>query len=117
MLSNTAETKPRPRVVCQEAAGNFSTGMSDAQVTRASRKTEPLNASGSSLQSGRRSVAVSRIATQTAAPMTGKWSSTAGKYRLAATLAPIAASRMTPTIAMRAQSTRCWTLASLMIGE
>ena len=27
MLSNTAETKPRPKAVCQEATGNFSTGI------------------------------------------------------------------------------------------
>ena len=29
MLSNTAETKPRPSAVCHEAAGSFSTGIID----------------------------------------------------------------------------------------
>src|SRR5262245_49066429 len=67
ILSNTAETKPRPSVVCHDAAGSFSTGMSEAQVTSASRNTDPLNASGSRPQSGRRAAAVARMATQTAA--------------------------------------------------
>ena len=43
------------------------------------------------------------MATHTAAPMTGKWSSTAGKRRLANTLAPMAASRIAPTIACMKQ--------------
>jgi hypothetical protein len=52
MLSNTAEMKPRDSVLCQEAGGSFSTGINEAQVTNASRKIEPLNASGSSFHSG-----------------------------------------------------------------
>src|SRR5215470_17478164 len=42
MLSNTAETKPSPRAVCHDAAGSFSTGIIEAQVTSASRKMVPL---------------------------------------------------------------------------
>src|SRR5688572_20355009 len=98
MLSNTAEIQPSAKVVCQEAGGSFSTGISEAQVTSASRNTDPLNASGSSFQSGGRHAAVATIATHTAAPITGKWSRTCGKRRLATTLAPIAASRITATI-------------------
>ena len=47
--------------VCQDAAGSFSTGIIEAQVTSDSRKMVPLNASGSSSQSGLRSGAVTRM--------------------------------------------------------
>ncbi len=62
---------PRPKAECQEAAGNFSTGIIDAQSTSDRRKIEPLTVSGSTSQSGRRTTTESRIATHTATPM--KW--------------------------------------------
>ena len=71
MLSNTADTKPRPSAVCQDASGSFSTGIIEAQVTSASRKIVPLKVSGMTSQSGRRSGAVTRITTHTARPITG----------------------------------------------
>src|SRR5436305_1397284 len=42
MLSKTADTKPRPSAVCQEATGSRSTGIIEAAVTSASRKIVPL---------------------------------------------------------------------------
>src|SRR5436190_20284788 len=102
MLSKTEDRKPRPNVVGHEAPGSFSTGMREAHITSESRKIVPLSAFGRSDQSGRRIGAVARIATQTAAPITGKWSSTSLKYRFAATLATIAAMRIAATIATRA---------------
>ena len=77
MLSNTAEMKPRPIAVCQDAAGSLSTGIMEAQVTSASRKIVPLVASGNRLQSGLRNGAVTRIASPTATPMKGKLSAIA----------------------------------------
>src|SRR6187200_879686 len=103
MLSNTAETKPSPSAVCQDAAGSFSTGIIDAQRISESRNTEPLNASGSSFHSGTRQAAQANSATQTAAPMNGKLSEYCGNRRFTTTLAAIAASRMMTTIATRAQ--------------
>src|SRR5262245_29121727 len=116
MLSNTADTKPRPNAVGQDAAGSFSTGIIEAQVTSASRNTEPLNASGSNPHSGLRSGTQTRIATQTAAPITGKWSSSAGNLRFAITLARIAATRIQATMPTRVQSTAMPGAASLVIG-
>ena len=58
MLSNTAEMKPSPKRVCQEAAGSFSTGIIEAQSTSESRKTVPLKAPGSTSSPGARSGAV-----------------------------------------------------------
>ena len=117
MLSNTAETKPSASVLGHEAAGSFSTGIIDAQVTSASRKMDPLNASGSSFHCGWRSGAVARIAIHTAAPITGNASRTCGKRTFATTFATIAATRITATMNTRGQSTRCSMRASLMIGE
>src|SRR5690348_14996751 len=71
MLSKTAETKPRPSAVCQDAAGSLSTGIKDAQRIRESRKMLPTKAPGSSAQSGFRSGALTRSASHTAAPMNG----------------------------------------------
>src|SRR2546423_1551732 len=101
MLSNTAEMKPSESVVGHDAAGSFSTGIIDAQVTSASRNTEPLNASGSSFQSGCRNGTVRRIAAHTAAPISGNASSAAGNLTLARTLAAMAASRITATMNTR----------------
>ena len=94
MLSNTAETKPRPSAVCQDASGSFSTGIIDAEVTSASRKIVPLKVSGMISQSGRRNGAAARITTHTASPITGMASSSAGNFRLAITLARMATTRM-----------------------
>src|SRR5688572_30686860 len=116
MLSKTAERKPSPRVVIEEAAGSFSTGIIEAQVTSASRKIEPLKAPGRSFQSGWRITAAVRRAIQTAVPITGKWSRTSLKYRLATTFATIAAIRIQNTIASRAQSTCTDSAESFMIG-
>src|SRR5688572_8014440 len=116
MLSKTEDRKPRPRVVIAEAAGSFSTGIIEAQVTSASRKMEPLKAPGRSFQSGWRMAAAVRRATQTAVPITGKWSRTSLKYRLATTFATIAAIRIQNTIASRAQSTCTDSAESFMIG-
>ena len=53
MLSNTADTKPRPNAVCHDASGSFSTGIIDAASTSDSRKTLPLNAPGQLAPRGR----------------------------------------------------------------
>src|SRR4051794_9146549 len=44
MLSKNAETIPSKKVVCQVAAGNDSTGMSDAAITRHNKKILPFTA-------------------------------------------------------------------------
>jgi hypothetical protein len=61
MLSNTADTNPRPKAVGHDAEGNVSTGIIEADVTSASRKIVPLNVSRSTAQSSRRNGAVSKI--------------------------------------------------------
>ncbi|MND00113.1 hypothetical protein D3C83_186150 [compost metagenome] len=78
MLSKTEDRKPSPRAVIADAAGSLSTGIMVAESTRQSRKSEPLNASGSRLQFGRRIGAVASNATQTAAPMNGRLSACSG---------------------------------------
>src|SRR5258708_19036627 len=98
MLSNTAERNPRPKAVSQDAAGSFSTGIIAAVVTRASRKIVPLKVAGRRDQSGLRKGAETRIATHTAAPITGKRSSASGKRRFAPTLATIATTRLKATL-------------------
>src|SRR6185436_18627759 len=98
MLSNTADTKPRPSAVGQEAAGSFSTGINEAAVTSASRKIVPLKVSGITFQSGARQPAVNRITAQTARPRTGTASSSAGNFKLAMMFAASAATRMAATI-------------------
>ena len=117
MLSNTEETKPSPNAVCQEGVGSSSTGIIEAHSTRLKRNTAPLNASGSTSQSCRRTRMVSRIATHSATPMKGKWSANAGKLILTVTLVAMAATSISPTTPMRAQSTAtCW-CAWRRIGE
>src|ERR1017187_6560001 len=106
MLSNTAETKPRPKAECQDAAGSASTGIIDAQVTRDSRKIDPLLASGSSSQSGLLSGTLNRIAAHTAAPMNGKGTEGSLNSTLTITLATIAQIRISATMPARGQSTR-----------
>src|SRR6186713_2014121 len=105
MLSNTAETKPRPSAVGQDAAGSFSTGISEAAVTSARRKMVPLKVSGITVQSGARRAAVSRMTAQTAMPSTGTVSSKAGNFRLAVIFAASATTRMAATMKTRVGST------------
>src|SRR5262245_66595339 len=85
MLSNTADTKPRPSAVGHDAAGSSSTGIIEADVTRASRKIVPLKVSGSTFQSGRRNEAVANRTAHTDKPRTGTRPSSSGKCRLVTT--------------------------------
>src|ERR1700674_3591823 len=113
MLSNTADTNPRPSAVVHDADGSFSTGISDAHTMSESRKTLPLAAAGRSDQAGRRHSAAMKIATHTPAPMNGKRSD----HWLNLTLTTIAVTRMNATIATRGQSTRTPAAVSRVIGE
>src|SRR5262249_32995660 len=78
MLSNTAETQPRPNAVCQDAAGSFSTGTIEAPVTTDSRKIVPLRVSASTAQPGCRKGTAARMAAHTARPITGHASNASG---------------------------------------
>ena len=117
MLSNTAETKPSPSAVCQEAAGSFSTGISEAQRISESRKMLPLNAPGSTDHCGLRQSAVMASATHTPAPMNGKRSESSAYFTFTSTFTAIAVTRMTATISTRGQSTCSPAAASLVMGE
>ena len=117
MLSNTADTKPRPSAVCHDAAGSFSTGISEAQTISDSRKMLPLSAPGSSDHCGLRHSAVTASATQTPVPMNGKRSDNSLYLTLTRTFTTIAVARMMATIATRAQSTRTPAGGSAAIGE
>ena len=77
----------------------------------------PLNVSGMIFQSGRRSGAVARMTIQTASPITGTTSSTAGNFRLAVTLAGIAMTRIAATMPTKVQSMCRPRGASFTIGE
>src|SRR3954452_16021148 len=101
MLSKTAETKPNPSAVGQLAAGSLSTGIIEAAVTSARRKTVPLKVSGITDQSGRLSAAVRRMTAHTARPSTGMVSIRAGNFRFAVTLATSAATRIAATMKTR----------------
>src|SRR5947207_15503822 len=90
MLSNTAETNPRPIDTDHDASGSFWTGIIDAASTRERRKMLPLNALGSSSQCGRRSGTHNNSATHTAAPMNGKVSASSVKRTLTTTVAKLA---------------------------
>ncbi len=107
MLSNTDEMKPRVKADCQEAGGSFSTGIIEAQVTRASRKIEPLRASGIRLHSGFLTGMAASSTTHTATPRKGKWSAASANFRLTVTLVATAPTRMAPTTPTRAQSMWC----------
>src|SRR5712691_2995145 len=117
MLSNTADTKPRPSAVCHDAAGSFSTGISEAHTMSERRNTLPLNAPGSSDHAGLRHSAAMKIATHTAAPMNGNLSEKSLNFTLTMTLTAIAAIRMNATIATRGQSARTPAAGSFVIGE
>ena len=105
MLSKTAETNPRPNVVCHDAAGSASTGINDADSTSDSRKAVPLSDSGSTDQSGRLIGAVRSSTIHTVAPRNGMPSAIAGNRVFTTMLAVTAAMRMAPTMPSRAQST------------
>src|SRR5262245_686019 len=117
MLSNTAETKPKPKVVRHDAAGSSSTGIIDAAVTRASRKIVPLKASGSTFQSGRRNGAVANRTAQTDKPNMGTRPSNSGKWRLVTTFTNSATIKMATTINTRIQSIATPRRACLARGE
>src|SRR5262245_60437881 len=117
MLSNTAETNPRPSAVGQDATGNFSTGIIDAAVTSASRKIVPLNVSGSTPQSGRRNGVVANSTTHTDSPSTGTRPSNSGKCRLVTTFTTRATSSIAATMNTRVQSMTTPCRACLTIGE
>src|SRR3954451_20637368 len=104
MLSNTAEINPRPSAVGHDGAGNSSTGIIEAQTTKAKRKIVPLAVSGRTAQSGRRSGAVARMTVHTAMPINGNASSTAGNVMFAITLTATAQIRMAATMKKRVHS-------------
>src|SRR4051812_5078265 len=101
MLSNTADTNPRPRAVGHDAPGSSLTGIIDAQLTRANRNTEPLNASGNSPQPGRRTGAVASSATHSAMASTGMRSASPGMNTLQTMFVVITAASSAPTTARR----------------
>src|SRR5690554_6473037 len=74
ILSKTADTQPRPKAVCHDAAGNVSTGISDAHVTRVNKNSVPFTDAGTTFQSVETKSAETTIAIQT--PAAGKSSST-----------------------------------------
>src|SRR5215475_11360998 len=104
MLSNTAETKPNPKVDGHEASGKFSTGISEADVTRATRNTVPFNASRMADQSGDLIPAKTRMMSQMAMPRTGTASRKAASAKLRVLLAARVAMRMDATVNSRTQS-------------
>ena len=64
----------------------------------------PLKVSGITAQSGRRNGAASRITAQTASPITGTASSSAGNFRFGDHIGGDAAIRMAATMATRTHS-------------
>ena len=116
MLSNTAETKPRPSVVAQDGVGNAATGISEAHHTSASRNRLPLKALGSRFQLGGRYAASSSRASATARPITGNFSSIAGSRKLNHRLLAIAASSTRPTTTKRPGSICAPGVSSFWIG-
>src|SRR6266540_1290620 len=117
MLSNTAERKPKPSVVLEDAKGNFSTGIIEAINTSESRKIEPRKALGSTSQSGRRIPAEPTIATHTATPINGKWSPCPVNFTFTITLVARASPRIRPTMPIRIQSTPGYSWTSPKMGE
>src|SRR5687767_595778 len=116
MLSNIDDTNPRPSADSHDGAGNVSTGISDADSTSANKNALPFVASRRSPQAGRRSGAETRIANHTAAPITGKCSSTAGYSRLANRFALTVTTRINATTPTRVQSTEIALESPLTIG-
>src|SRR5690348_15236791 len=117
MLSNTAETNPKPIATLHDASGSVSTGIIDAANTSERRKMLPLSAPGSSSQWGRRRGTHSNSATHTAAPMNGKRSEISVNRTLTTTLATIAVIKIAATMNTRAQSIETPTGGSRVIGE
>src|SRR5262249_784965 len=103
-LSNSAETKPNPKVESHEASGKFSTGISEADVTRATRNTAPLDASGIADQSGDLIPAKTKMMSQMATPRTGTALRKGVSAKLRALFAARAAIRIDATINSRTQS-------------
>src|SRR5687768_18231878 len=101
MLSKTDDRNPRANELGHDAEGSFSTGISEAHSTSASRKILPLKAFGIRLHCGLRRGTHANIATQTATPMKGNASDKCLNFRLTVTLVAIAATRMSATIKMR----------------
>src|SRR5262245_15771122 len=117
MLSNTAETKPNPKVEDHEASGKFSTGISEAAATRVTRNIVPFNASGMADQSGDLILAKTRMMSQMAMPRRGTASRKAESAKLRVPLAARAAMRMDATINSRTQSMVGALFISLIIDE
>src|SRR5687767_5531569 len=97
MLSNTEESRPRPKADLQDGSGRPLTGINDAAATRATRKIAPLAAGFATFQSGFAMKLVSRIAAQGAMPSQGAVSSPSLRA-FAVILAATAADRMIATI-------------------
>src|ERR1700694_1256475 len=106
MLSNTADTNPRPSAVVHDADGSFSTGISDAHTMSESRKTLPLAAAGRCDQAGRRPSSGPKHASH-------HWVN----LPLTTTLTTIAVTRMNATTATPGQSPRTPAAVSRVIGE
>jgi hypothetical protein len=66
MLSNTADTKPRPSAVCHEATGSFSTGIIEAHTHQREQEDAALERTGQQAPGRVRTGAVTRMATHTA---------------------------------------------------
>src|SRR5215475_2527725 len=117
MLSNSAETKPNPKVESHEASGKFSTGISEADVTRATRNTVPFNASRMADQSGDLIPAKTRMMSQMAMPRTGTASRKAASAKLRVLLAAKAAMKIDSKGNSRNQIMVGGLFMSLMIDE
>ena len=118
MLSKTADRKPRPKAVCQDAAGSCSTGIIEAASTSDSRNTLPRTDSGTCCQSGRRIGAVSRIV---AADRDADEREAVGERRRISGSpsgwSTTAAPRISATTPMRGQSSATRARHPSMIGE
>src|ERR1041384_407568 len=104
MLSNTAERKPSPRVLCHDDAGRRSTGIIEASATSATRNTAPEAAPGTTFQSGRRHADVTMIEIHRPRPSHGPLRKTSGIQVLPATFVAMIVTRRTRTITALAQS-------------
>src|SRR5690242_12263349 len=105
MLSKIAERNPIPKVVCHEGTGRFSTGISEAALTKASRKIEPRKARGSRDQFDERAGTTAAMAIHVAAPTNGKRLICVGYLKLTKKFVPITTSRINATKPTRSQST------------
>ena len=84
MLSNTAETKPSPNVVCGDAAGRLVYRHHRGRDHQRQQEHAPLrSAPGTTFQSGRRHGVSSRMTPTTVAPMYGNASPLLGRQEFA----------------------------------